>query len=187
MCIWIRYEYMIGNVLKLITAVRNGRGALDLMYKCHPLGMFDTIGAITAATNVDEMYEMVLVDSPIGSFFTKTDKRDFDEFSTDYIRALLQKNYLESFYDYCRELGGVTEEIMTEILDFEADRAVLTITRQSYNSKNLPKDERRKLYPNFGKLVDIHDELSDVDDDENLRRLLKPFTVRFLSTLEKGG
>src|SRR3989338_903650 len=46
---FITYEYMIGNVLKLNTAVRNGRGALELMYKCHTLGMFETIGAITAA------------------------------------------------------------------------------------------------------------------------------------------
>jgi len=176
---FITYEYMIGNVLKLITAVKNGRGALELMYKCHPMGMFDTIGALTAASSVEDMYELVLVDSPIGRFFSKTDTRDFDEYSIDYIRGLLQKNYLEKFYDLCMSLGGVTAEIMGEILGFEADRAVLTITRQSFGADDLPKESRKELYPNFGELVDIHDKLADVDDDASLGAVLKPYKVYY--------
>jgi V-type H+-transporting ATPase subunit d len=174
---FITYEYMIGNVLKLITAVKNGRGALELMYKCHPMGMFDTIGALTAASSIEDMYELVLVDSPIGRFFTKTDTRDFDEYTIDYIRGLLQKNYLEKFYDFCQSLGGVTAEVMGQILEFEADRAVLTVTRQSFGAEDLPKDQRKELYPNFGELVDIQDQLADVDDDVALGTLLKPYKI----------
>lgn len=172
---FITYEYMIGNVLKLITAVKNGRGALELMYKCHPMGMFNSMGALTAASTVEDMYELVLVDSPIGQFFTRTDTRDFDEYTIDYIRGLLQKNYLERFYDFVMELGGVTAEVMGDILRFEADRAVLTITRQSFGADDLPKESRKDLYPNFGELVDIHDQLMDVDDDASLMSLLRPY------------
>jgi V-type H+-transporting ATPase subunit d len=173
---FITYEYMIGNVLKLITAIRNGRGALELMYKCHPLGMFETIGAITAASTIDDMYEIVLADSPIGKFFTKTDKRDFDDHSTEEIRGMLYKNYLETFYDFVKKLGGVTGEIMGEILEFEADRAVLTITRQSFGGKT-SKDKRKLLYPNFGELVDVQDRLSEAEDDTYLANELKPYPI----------
>lgn len=51
---------MISNVLKLISGVRNGRGPLELLLKCHPLGLFPGIGAITAAQNIDDMYEVIL-------------------------------------------------------------------------------------------------------------------------------
>lgn len=174
---FISFDYIISNVLKLITAVRdNSSKALSVMYKCHPLGLFETMGAITAASSIDEMYEMVLVDSPIGPFFTKTDKRDFDEFSTDYIKALLNKNYLESFYDFVNdEIGGVSAEVMNKILEFEADRSVLTITTQSFGSKDLPKEERKKLYPNFGPLVDVQDKLADCDSWRDLVEIVKPF------------
>ena len=108
---------MIDNVIKLITGIHKRRGALELMYKCHPLGIFETLGAITAASTIDEMYQIVLIDSPIGKFFTKTDKRDFTELSMDYMKNMLRKNYLESFYDFCKSIGGTTSEVMSEILE----------------------------------------------------------------------
>ena len=58
--------------------------------------------------SVPDMYEIVLIDSPLGQFFQRTEKKDFDEFSMEYIRSLLCKNYYEHFYDFCRELGGET-------------------------------------------------------------------------------
>lgn len=175
---FVSYEYMIANVLKLITGARNGRETLELMYKCHPLGLFDSIGALTSATSIDDMYESVLVDSPIGRFFTRTDKRDFDEFSMEYIRSLLYKNWLEQFYDLAtQQIGGDTSEVMANILEFEADRTVITITRNTYGVKELGKDERMKLYPNLGQLVDIHDELAAVDDDDQLKDILKPYVT----------
>lgn len=175
---FITYEYMIANVLKLISGARNETETLELMYKCHPLGMFEGIGALTAATSVDDMYDLVLVDSPIGKFFRRTDKRDFDEFSMEYIRSLLLKNYLESFYDFCMSLGGTTAEIMGEILEFEADRIVITITRNTFGVKELQED-RKKLYPNFGELVMIHDDLAGAQDDDTLRELLRPYTTYY--------
>lgn len=185
---FVTYEYMINNVLKLIQAVRNGRGALDLLYKCHPLGMFSKIQVITKLENVKEMYELVLVDSPIGKFFTKSgvSEKDFDELSTTHIKSLLYKNYLESYYDFCQNLGGTTAEVMGEILEFEADRCVLTVTRQSCKSKELRKDQRLKLFPNFGKLLTFHEELSETEDDRQIQELLKKKNItEFAEMFEK--
>merc|ERR1719272_2641288 len=103
---------------------------------------------------------MVLIDSPLGKFFQRTEKKDFDEFSMEYIRSILTKNYYEQFYDFCRELGGETWVVMSEILEFEADRSVITLTRNTYGVKELQKEDRKKLFPSLGKLVDIHDDLA---------------------------
>jgi V-type H+-transporting ATPase subunit d len=59
---------MIDNVLLLISGTIHERDTLELMERCHPLGMFDSIGALCVATSVSELYNTVLVDSPIGTF-----------------------------------------------------------------------------------------------------------------------
>jgi V-type H+-transporting ATPase subunit d len=183
---FITYEYMIANVLKLISGAKAGRETLDLLYKCHPLGLFEGIGALTAASSADDMYEIVLIDSPLGQFFQRTEKKDFDEFSMEYIRSNLHKNYLEHFYDFCRDLGGETWTVMSEILDFEADRFVLTLTRNTYGVKELQKEDRKKLFPAFGKLADIHDDLAACDDDDSLREKLRNFS-EYLDMLDSGS
>lgn len=172
---FITYDYMISNVLKLISGARNGREALDMLYKCHPLGLFNGIAALTAATSVDEMFETVLIDSPIGRFFQNSQQRDFDELSLEYIRGLLQKNYLEAFYDFCEKLGGETATVMCPILAFEADRSVITVTANTCGVKDMTPDDRRKLYPNIGTLVDVQDDLSYAEDEEQLKEKLKRF------------
>jgi V-type H+-transporting ATPase subunit d len=61
-----RYAYMIDNVILLITGTLHDRDTRELLERCHPLGMFDSIGALCVATNVQDLYNTVLVDSPIG-------------------------------------------------------------------------------------------------------------------------
>eukprot|EP00992_Anisonema_acinus_P015330 TRINITY_DN9708_c0_g1_i2.p2 TRINITY_DN9708_c0_g1~~TRINITY_DN9708_c0_g1_i2.p2 ORF type:complete len:197 (+),score=63.92 TRINITY_DN9708_c0_g1_i2:65-655(+) len=71
---YITYEYMIANVLKIISGARSGRETLELLYKCHPLGIFEGMGALTSATSFEDMYEGQggLIDSPLGKFFQRT-------------------------------------------------------------------------------------------------------------------
>lgn len=172
---FISYEYMISNVLKLIAGARNGREALDMLYKCHPLGLFNGLSALTSATSVDDMFETVLIDSPIGRFFANSQQKDFDELSLEYIRGLLQKNYLEAFYDFCEKLGGDTATTMCQILAFEADRSVITVTANTCGVKDITREDRMKLYPNIGALVDVQDELAEAQDEEQLKEKLKKF------------
>ena len=65
-CITVRYSYMIDNVVLLITGTLHERDTSELMYKCHPLGVFDAMGSLCVATNVSELYNSVLVDTPLG-------------------------------------------------------------------------------------------------------------------------
>lgn len=171
---FITYDYMISNVLKLISGARHNRDSLDILYRCHPLGQFSGMAALTAATSVDEMFDTVLVDSPIGPFFgAGAQQRDFDELSIEYIRGVLQKNYLEAFYDFVCDLGGNTAEVMGRVLSFEADRLVVTVTANTCSFKDLHPEDRKKLYPNFGTLVDAQDDLCSVATVEQLGERLK--------------
>jgi len=172
---FISYEYMISNVLKLIAGARNGREALDMLYKCHPLGLFNGLSALTSATSVDDMFETVLIDSPIGAFFANSQQKDFDELSLEYIRGLLQKNYLEAFHEFCEKLGGDTAIVMCGILEFEADRSVITFTANTCGVKDITREDRMKLYPNIGALVDVQDDIADAQDEESLKEKLKRF------------
>lgn len=59
---------MIDNVILLITGTLHNRDTRDLVERCHPLGIFDTMAALCIATNVAELYNTVLVETPLGLF-----------------------------------------------------------------------------------------------------------------------
>jgi vacuolar-type H+-ATPase subunit C/Vma6 len=57
---------MIDNVVLLITGTLHERDTHELLERCHPLGIFDTMPALCVATNVEELYQSVLVETPLG-------------------------------------------------------------------------------------------------------------------------
>lgn len=61
-----RYSYMIDNVVLLITGTLHERDTKELMQKCHPLGIFETMETLSTASNMSELYNSVLVDTPLG-------------------------------------------------------------------------------------------------------------------------
>ena len=183
---FISYDYMLSNVLKLIAAKRSGRDSLDILYRCHPLGSFPGMSSLLGASTVEEMFAIVLVDSPIGKFFSADQQRDFDERSVEYIRGALQKNYLEAFYAFCEGLGGETASVMCPVLEFEADRLVITIAANTAGMRELLPTDRRRLYPNFGDLIDVHDDLADCESVEQLKEKLKRFP-QYSDVFEDAG
>jgi V-type H+-transporting ATPase subunit d len=131
---------MIDNVILLITGTLHSRDTRDLLDRCHPLGVFDTMAALCVATNVAELYNLVLVETPLGIqfcfflfsftflachpmliliapyFANCLSAHDLDEMNVELIRNTLYKAYIEDFYRFCKYLGGATAEIMGEIL-----------------------------------------------------------------------
>ncbi len=63
---------MIDNIVLLITGHLHQRSIQELLPKCHPLGMFEQMGAITVADTSASLYNAILIDTPLGmkSFFT---------------------------------------------------------------------------------------------------------------------
>ncbi|KAG5511476.1 hypothetical protein JKF63_07440 [Porcisia hertigi] len=185
---FISSEYMLSNVLKLIIAKRSGRENLELLTKCHPLGVFPEMPTLIAASDVQEMFEVVLIDSPVGRFFSSESgfERDLDELSVEYIRGILMKNYYEQFYDFCYSLGAGTREVMCPLLDAEADRMVLTFTLNTIGMREITPADRRKVFPNIGTLVDIHDDIAESESEEQLRDRLRRF-ANYFELLDEGS
>ena len=152
--------------------------------------------AIHIASTPAELYNAVLVDTPLAPFFESCINeqvclgkryggcgvnydgyfKDLDEMNIEIIRNTLYKSYLESFYNFCVNIGGETADVMCEILGFEADRRAFIITINSFGTE-LTKDDREKLYPTCGKLApdglkalaraDDYDQVSDDHKDDH--------------------
>lgn len=70
------------------------------MPKCHPLGIFDQMEAVTIANNPSELYNAILVDTPLGAFFRDSiSEEEVPEMDPEIIRNVLYRTYLEKFYE----------------------------------------------------------------------------------------
>jgi len=150
---YITYGYMIDNIVLLITGTLHKRDVAELKEKCHPLGLFDTMESIIVGQSLTDLYEVVLIDTPLAPYIKDhLSSADLGEMDIELIRNTLYKAYLEDFDSFCvNELGGVTGEVMHGILQFEADRRSINITFNSLGTE-LSQDDRAKLYPNLGLL-----------------------------------
>uniref|UniRef100_H2YCY8 V-type proton ATPase subunit n=1 Tax=Ciona savignyi TaxID=51511 RepID=H2YCY8_CIOSA len=169
---FIKYSYMIDNIILLITGTLHQRQLSELLPKCHPLGIFDQMETVTIASTTADLYNAILVDSPLAPFFKECiSEEDLNEMNIEIIRNTLYKAYLEAFYDWCQQKGGATADVMCEILAFEADRRSIIITINSFGTE-LTKEDRAKLYPRRGKLYpDGLLELSKADEYEAVKRV----------------
>jgi len=167
---YITYAYMIDNVVLLITGTLHERDTHELLERCHPLGVFDTMPALCVATNVEELYQSVLVETPLAPYFRDClAASDLDDLNIEIIRNTVYKAYLEDFYHFCATLGSPTSDVMHRILSFEADRRTINITINSFNTE-LTKEQRAKLYPAIGRLFpEGNNALAKADDIDAVR------------------
>lgn len=174
---YITYSYMIDNIILLITGTLHQRQLSELVSKCHPLGVFDQMETVTIASTPAELYSAILVDSPLAPFFRDCiSERDLDELNIEIIRNTLYKAYIESFYNFCKEIGGATADVMCDILAFEADRRSFIITINSFGTE-LAKEDRAKLYPRCGKLHPYGlAALSQADEYESVKAIAEYYT-----------
>lgn len=74
-------------------------------------------------------------------------------------------------------MGGVTAEIMCQILAFEADRRAFLITINSFGTE-LTKEDRSKLYPRCGRLHPYGlSALAKADDFDQVRHVAEYYAV----------
>jgi len=188
---YLTYGYMIDNIALLITGTLHERDTRELLERCHPLGWFETMPVLCVATNIEELYNSVLVETPLAPYFKGSlSHQDLDELNIEIIRNTLYKNYLEDFYNFVNSnselAGSPTAASMSEILEFEADRRSINITLNSFGTE-LSKNERRKLYPALGRL---HPEgnfiLSRADDIEGVR-IAVDGVIEYKSMFDQSG
>jgi len=201
---YIMYEHQIDNVIMVIAAIlHNARhtfsnGEFDsgngnssgmplveeVAGRCHPLGLFDALPALLVANSVAEIYNTVLVETPLGPYFRAVclSEKDLEPGeSLEIIRHAVHRAYLEDFYRFVTtECDAASAQNLGRILSFEADRRTLSIVinavlsssgcmdqSESTDSKSsgapsainvggshLAKEQRAQLVPSFGILYD---------------------------------
>lgn len=65
------------------------------------------------ATTPFDLYESILVDSPLGPYFVNcltTD--DLSENNVEQMKDKLLREYYADFYKFCQEIGGSTSEVL---------------------------------------------------------------------------
>ncbi|XP_015774043.1 PREDICTED: V-type proton ATPase subunit d-like [Acropora digitifera] len=118
-CVFVcfSYSYMIDNIILLITGTLHQRPITELVPKCHPLGSFEEMASINIASTPADLYNAVMIDTPLAPFFVECiSEQDLDEMNIEIIRNTLYKAYLEGFYKFCEDLGGTTADVMCPIL-----------------------------------------------------------------------
>ncbi|KAJ3995710.1 V0 complex, c/d subunit of ATPase [Lentinula boryana] len=167
---YVTYAYMIDNVILLITGTLHERDTHELIERCHPLGIFESMPALCVASNVEELYQSVLVETPLAPYFRDClSASDLDDLNIEIIRNTVYKAYLEDFYAFCGSLSGPTADVMQRILSFEADRRTVNITINSFNTE-LSKEERAKLFPAIGRLFpEGNNQLAKADEIDQVR------------------
>lgn len=173
---YLTYPYMIDNLILLITGTLHRRDISELIDKCHPLGLFDSMASLCIASTPEELYREIVVDTPLAPYFAEcVSLEDLTDINIEIIRNTLYKAYLEDFHKLCMHLGGATNELMGDILKFEADRRAINITVNSFGTE-LTKDEREKLYPTNGVLFPEGIlKLSRAEDSQSVATAIEPY------------
>lgn len=168
------YGHMIDNVVLVVTGTIHERDVGELLEKCSPLGMFDAIASLAVAQNMKDLFRLVLIDTPLAPYFGgELTSEDLDEMNVEVLRNTLYKAYLNDFARFAEKLGGTTAEVMGDMLSFEADRRVLNITLNSIGTE-LTRDDRRRLYSNFGRLYPhAQAELAAAEDFDQIRSAME--------------
>jgi len=188
---YITYGYMIDNIVLLITGTLHERDMKELQEKCHPLGLFEAMNVLCACKTINELYDYVLVSTPLANYFkaSRMSEEDLDEMNIEIIRNTLYKAYLEDFYQYCISLGGDTADVMGKILSFEADRRSINITVNSFGTE-LQKSDRETMFPNFGMLYpEGIAKLAKAEDTEQVAAIVKayePYSNLYFESSDDG-
>uniref|UniRef100_A0A0A9X4U3 Putative V-type proton ATPase subunit d n=1 Tax=Lygus hesperus TaxID=30085 RepID=A0A0A9X4U3_LYGHE len=64
---------------------------------------------------------------------------------------------------------------MCALLDAEADRMCITLTMNTFHMREITAGDRRRVFAQLGTLVDIHDEIAESENEEQLRDRLRRF------------
>ncbi|CAD8057005.1 unnamed protein product [Paramecium primaurelia] len=172
----LRCRFMIDNVVNMIEGLKNKIDIEILLSNIDPLGWFPEIKNIKVLEGDDysSLYRDVLIDTPIGVYFMKFLEESienlhenrtlndiqnlFREMKPEYIRTSLKKMWLEDFYLFCeQELMPTSQEVLLELLKFEADFKTIQVIYNSIGNRDLNTaakiiTTRKQLCPTIGNL-----------------------------------
>ncbi|RLW13171.1 hypothetical protein DV515_00000375 [Chloebia gouldiae] len=137
---FVTYSYMIDNVILLITGTLHQRPIAELVPKCHPLGSFEQMEAVSIASNPTELFNAIL--SYLEAFYKFCEKqggttaeimRPILEFEADrraFIITInsfgteLSKDDREKLYPTCGKLYPEGLHLLANADDYEQVKCV---------------------------------------------------------------
>eukprot|EP00919_Chromeraceae_sp_WS-2016_P022593 GHVR01053629.1.p1 GENE.GHVR01053629.1~~GHVR01053629.1.p1 ORF type:complete len:233 (-),score=35.93 GHVR01053629.1:223-921(-) len=103
----------------------------------------------------------------------------FSETDISLMKYSLKKAWLEDFYEFCQEIGGTTQEVMSHVLKTEADFRVLLVTLNSLNTQlgtAQQLQDRNALYPSLGYLYpEGTDRMRKAHNEATVKAALEPY------------
>jgi len=164
---FMTYQFMIDNLVHLIRGALKEEDISVLLEACNPLGFFEEIKLVCSQPSAKEMFNAILVDTPLAEYFVGClSIEDLTELNVEFMKDKLYKEYLSAFMEFCQSLGGTTAEVMTELLEFEADRRAINIAVNSIQYNDIAEVDKKKLNPDFGTLYpEGFDVLAEAKDE----------------------
>ena len=189
---YIRCFYMIDNVINIVEGMKNKVDFEQLESSCDPIGWFSEISSMKiAGDDFASLYEIVLMDCPIGFIFLKYIEINnpeslnfnhintfFKEKSPEEVRSGLKKILLDELYYYIEGLGDISKGDFKTVLETEADLNTIKVIYNSLGEIDKIKkiDKRVKLCPSFGNLYPLFTrQLYDVDNIDRFKQVLCNF------------
>ena len=167
----IRHKYMIDNVINIVEGSKNKTSTAIIKSRSEPLGFLPEIEGLLNldVKKIDELYEDVLIDTEVGYYFStfleevlmtsdvknvSTINNYLQELRPEKIKNYLKKIWFEHFFNYCKTLNPTTQEMMEDLLKFEADCQAIQIVYNSLDHEfnQFQEEERKKVIPYFGYL-----------------------------------
>lgn len=171
---FISYSYMIDNILLILTGTIHNRDKNEILKKCNPLGWFDTLPTLSITTDLNSLYQTVLIDTPLAKYFHSClTINDLDDLNIEIIRNTLYKEYLEDFHNFCvTQLPSPSNEVMDRLLSFEADKRSINILINSFSSNEVTAEDKNKMLPSIGLLSNLKEQLTHCTDLEVIKSLI---------------
>ena len=189
----IRHKYMIDNVINIVEGSKNKTSTAIIKSRSEPLGFLPEIEGLLNldVKKIDELYEDVLIDTEVGYYFStfleevlmtsdvknvSTINNYLQELRPEKIKNYLKKIWFEHFFNYCKTLNPTTQEMMEDLLKFEADCQAIQIVHNSLDHEfnQFQEEERKKVIPYFGYLYpDITAQMIKANSFEMLKETLQ--------------
>ena len=176
---YMKTKYMIENTVSIIEGLGNQQPMSQLMGNIDPLGDYKEIAQIQVAVEQEDrdffakVYKHVLIDTPVGPYFLRFLEQEIDptDFKSngvkevqrrfkenpEFMRIQLEKMWLEDFAEFCKECNPSTQEVMADLLNYDADMMTLGLVYNSFPNREFSTQVKRvdlmkKLLPKMGYL-----------------------------------
>mmetsp|Transcript_7981 Transcript_7981/g.29529 ORF Transcript_7981/g.29529 Transcript_7981/m.29529 type:complete len:210 (+) Transcript_7981:138-767(+) len=89
---YLTYGHMIDSLILALSGMLRCRQTEEILEKCNPLGIFESLSAVVISQDIHELYRLVLVDTPLAKYLNgKVTAQDLNELNVELVRNIMYK------------------------------------------------------------------------------------------------